>query len=45
MDIFIMATGIVNGKIASLIKSKDVDPAVLVADEGENLLFLFFLGI
>lgn len=31
--IFIMATGIVVRKIAGLIKSKDVDPAVVVIDE------------
>lgn len=34
--IFIMATGIVVRKIATLIKSKDKDPAVIVLDEGMN---------
>lgn len=32
--IFIMATGIVIRKIAPLIKSKDIDPAIIVVDEG-----------
>lgn len=42
--IFIMATGIVIRKIASLIKSKDIDPAVLVADEGENFIISLLSG-
>lgn len=39
--IFIMATGIVIRKIASLIESKDVDPAVVVIDE--NISFAISL--
>lgn len=42
--IFIMATGIVIRKIAPLIKSKDVDPAVLVVDEGENFVISLLSG-
>lgn len=42
--IFIMATGIVIRKIAPLIKSKDVDPAVLVIDEGENFVISLLSG-
>ena len=42
--IFIMATGIVIRKIASLIKSKDVDPAVVVIDEGMNFVISLLSG-
>ncbi len=42
--IFIMATGIVIRKIAPLIKSKDIDPAVLVVDEGENFVISLISG-
>lgn len=42
--IFIMATGIVIRKIAPLIKSKDIDPAVLVIDEGENFVISLLSG-
>ncbi|WP_297433508.1 cobalt-precorrin 5A hydrolase [uncultured Cetobacterium sp.] len=42
--IFIMATGIVIRKIASLIKSKDVDPAVVVVDEGMNFVISLLSG-
>lgn len=42
--IFIMATGIVIRKIAPLIKSKDIDPAVLVVDEGENFVISLLSG-
>lgn len=42
--IFIMATGIVIRKIASLIKSKDVDPAVAVIDEGMNFVISLLSG-
>lgn len=42
--IFIMATGIVIRKISSLIKSKDIDPAVLVVDEGENFVISLLSG-
>ena len=39
--IFIMATGIVIRKIASIIKSKDVDPAVVVINEFCNFSSLW----
>lgn len=42
--IFIMATGIVIRKISSLIKSKDVDPAVVVIDEGMNFVISLLSG-
>lgn len=42
--IFIMATGIVVRKIAPLIKSKDIDPAVLVIDEGKNFVISLLSG-
>ena len=42
--IFIMATGIVIRKIAPLIKSKDIDPAVLIVDEGENFVISLLSG-
>ncbi|WP_291259081.1 cobalt-precorrin 5A hydrolase [Fusobacterium sp.] len=42
--IFIMATGIVIRKISCLIKSKDVDPAVLVIDEGGNFVISLLSG-
>lgn len=42
--IFIMATGIVIRKIVSLIKSKDVDPAVVVIDEGMNFVISLLSG-
>lgn len=42
--IFIMATGIVIRKIVSLIKSKDLDPAVVVIDEGMNFVISLLSG-
>lgn len=42
--IFIMATGIVIRKISSLIKSKDIDPAVLVIDEGKKFVISLLSG-
>lgn len=42
--IFIMATGIVVRKIASLIKSKDVDPAVVVIDERGHFVISLLSG-
>ena len=42
--IFIMATGIVVRKIAPLIKTKDVDPAVLVVDEKERFVISLLSG-
>lgn len=42
--IFIMATGIVVRKISTLIKSKDVDPAVVVIDEGANFVISLLSG-
>lgn len=42
--IFIMATGIVVRKISTLIKSKDVDPAVVVLDEGLNFVISLLSG-
>ena len=42
--IFIMATGIVIRKIANLIKSKDIDPAVVVIDENLNFAISLLSG-
>ncbi|MEG0398416.1 MAG: cobalt-precorrin 5A hydrolase, partial [Cetobacterium sp.] len=42
--IFIMATGIVIRKISKLIKSKDIDPAVAVIDEGMNFAISLLSG-
>ncbi|MDO4589454.1 MAG: cobalt-precorrin 5A hydrolase [Fusobacterium sp.] len=42
--IFIMATGIVIRKISTLIKSKDIDPAVVVIDEGANFVISLLSG-
>lgn len=42
--IFIMATGIVVRKIAPLIKSKDIDPAVLVIDEHKSFVISLLSG-
>lgn len=42
--IFIMATGIVVRKIAGLIKSKDIDPAVVVIDEGGHFAISLLSG-
>lgn len=42
--IFIMATGIVVRKIAPLIKTKDIDPAVVVVDEGMNFAISLLSG-
>ena len=42
--IFIMATGIVVRKISTLIKSKDVDPAVVVIDEGAHFVISLLSG-
>lgn len=42
--IFIMATGIVIRKISTLIKSKDVDPAVVVIDENLNFAISLLSG-
>ncbi|MGL5051676.1 MAG: cobalt-precorrin 5A hydrolase [Fusobacteriaceae bacterium] len=42
--IFIMATGIVVRKISSLIKSKDIDPAVLVIDENMSFAISLLSG-
>ncbi|WP_297407560.1 cobalt-precorrin 5A hydrolase [uncultured Cetobacterium sp.] len=42
--IFIMATGIVVRKISILIKSKDIDPAVVVLDEGLNFVISLLSG-
>lgn len=42
--IFIMATGIVVRKIATLIKSKDIDPAVIVIDENKNFAISLLSG-
>ncbi|MGL4569399.1 MAG: cobalt-precorrin 5A hydrolase, partial [Fusobacteriaceae bacterium] len=44
VHIFIMATGIVVRKIANLLKSKDVDPAVLVVDEGMRFVISLLSG-
>lgn len=44
IHIFIMATGIVVRKIASLIESKDKDPAVIVIDEGMNFAIPLLSG-
>lgn len=42
--IFIMASGIVIRKISSLLKSKDVDPAVLLIDEGKHFVISLLSG-
>lgn len=42
--IFIMATGIVVRKIASLIKSKDIDPAVCIIDENRSFVISLLSG-
>lgn len=42
--IFIMASGIVIRKISRLLKSKDVDPAVLLIDEGKNFVISLLSG-
>ena len=42
--IFIMATGIVVRKISTLIKSKDIDPAVVVIDEGAHFVISLLSG-
>lgn len=42
--IFIMATGIVVRKISNLIKSKDIDPAVIVIDEAGNFCISLLSG-
>ncbi len=44
VNIFVMATGITVRMIADLIKSKDVDPAVLVVDEGGNFVISLLSG-
>lgn len=44
MLLFIMASGIVVRSIAPLIKSKDVDPGVLVMDEGGNFVTSLLSG-
>ena len=44
VHIFIMATGIVVRVIADLMKSKDVDPAVLVVDEQGNFAISLLSG-
>lgn len=42
--IFVMATGIVIRKIAGLIKSKDIDPAIVVIDEKLNFAISLLSG-
>ncbi|WP_022819588.1 cobalt-precorrin 5A hydrolase [Fusobacterium russii] len=42
--IFIMASGIVIRKISSLLKSKDIDPAVLLIDEGKHFVISLLSG-
>lgn len=42
--IFIMASGIVIRKISSLLKSKDIDPAVLLIDEGKHFVVSLLSG-
>lgn len=42
--IFIMASGIVVRKISSLLKSKDIDPAVLLVDEGKHFVISLLSG-
>ncbi|MGL5351076.1 MAG: cobalt-precorrin 5A hydrolase [Cetobacterium sp.] len=44
VHIFIMATGIVVRKIANLLETKDVDPAVLVIDEGMRFVISLLSG-
>lgn len=43
-NIFIMASGIVIRKISSLLKSKDIDPAVLLIDEGKHFVISLLSG-
>lgn len=42
--IFIMASGIVIRKISGLLKSKDIDPAVLLMDEGKHFVISLLSG-
>lgn len=42
--IFIMASGIVIRKISSLLKSKELDPAVLLIDEGKHFVISLLSG-
>ena len=42
--IFIMASGIVIRKISKLIKGKDIDPAVLLIDEGKHFVISLLSG-
>lgn len=42
--IFIMASGIVIRKISTLLKSKDVDPAILLIDEGKHFVISLLSG-
>lgn len=42
--IFIMATGIVVRKIKDMLKGKDIDPAILVLDEGGNFVISLVSG-
>lgn len=42
--IFIMASGIVIRKISTLLKSKDIDPAVLLIDEGKHFVISLLSG-
>ncbi|MDO4691035.1 MAG: cobalt-precorrin 5A hydrolase [Fusobacterium sp.] len=42
--IFIMASGIVIRKISNLLKSKDIDPAVLLIDEGKHFVISLLSG-
>ncbi len=44
VNIFVMATGIAVRMLAGLIKTKDVDPAVLVVDEGGNFVISLLSG-
>lgn len=43
-NIFIMASGIVIRKISTLLKSKDIDPAVLLIDEGKHFVISLLSG-
>lgn len=42
--VFIMASGIVIRKISKLIKGKDIDPAVLLIDEGKHFVISLLSG-